>query len=202
MPLSPNAEEFLAAVAAQNRPAWQDMSLRQARDTFAGLTDVFGEGPEVAHVEDRTIANDVPVRIYTPAGDGPFPAIVYFHGGGWVLGDLDTHDALCRQLANDAQTVVISVHYRRSPEAVAPAAVDDCCAATQFVANEGASINVDPTQIVVAGDSAGGGLAAAVSIKARDEDGPAIRQQVLIYPVLDSRCETASYHEFLSLIHI
>ena len=196
MPLSIQAQEFLDAVAAEGRPPWEEMDIAESRRLFSGLTDLFGDGPEVASAEDRVISNDIPIRIYTPAVDGPYPAIVYFHGGGWVLGDVDSHDSLCRRLAKETRAVVVSVDYRRSPEAVFPAAVEDCYAAAQFVAAECESLNVDANKLIVAGDSAGGGLAAAVSLMARDRNGPTIRQQVLIYPVLDSRCDTRSYEDF------
>jgi acetyl esterase len=141
----------------------------------------------VAAVEDRGIAGPsgvLPVRVYTPEGRGPFPLVVFFHGGGWVLGDLDTHDPFCRALCAGAGCVVVSVAYRLAPEHPFPAASDDALAATRWVAAHAAEIGGDPVRIAVAGDSAGGNLAAATTLRIRDEGGPALRGQLLIYPGL------------------
>jgi acetyl esterase len=134
------------------------------------------------------------VRVYRREAEVETPPVVlFFHGGGWVLGDLDTHDALCRRLCSLAQCVVVSVDYRRAPEHRFPAALDDCYDAVEYVGAHGDRLRVDATRLIVAGDSAGGNLAAAVAIKARNESGPKILAQVLIYPVLDQRCDTPSY---------
>lgn len=196
MALHPQARTFLDAMAEQDAPGWEQLTPTESREVFSGLTDLFGDGPTVARVEDRVSDKSISVRLYWPSGDGPFPAVVYFHGGGWVLGDLDTHDALCRRMANRSSAVVVSVDYQRSPEAAFPSAIEDCYAATQYVADQAEGLRVDPNQIIVAGDSAGGNLAAAVAIMARDREGPKICLQVLVYPVLDHRCETDSYRDF------
>ncbi|WP_155827037.1 alpha/beta hydrolase [Jongsikchunia kroppenstedtii] len=148
----------------------------------------------VAGVEDRTIpgpAGEIPVRIYRPRGaeQGPqgLPVLVYFHGGGFVLCDLDSHDSCCRRLANGVGAIVISVDYRLAPEHPFPAAVEDAWAAVEWVARCAAEFGGDPAQLVVAGDSAGGNLTAVVAMMARDRGGPAIAFQVLIYPVVDQR---------------
>ena len=141
----------------------------------------------VAAVEDRIVpgpAGDLPVRVYTPEGRGPFPLVVFFHGGGWVLGDLDTHDPLCRALCQGAGCVVVSVAYRRAPEHRFPAAPDDALAATRWVGEHAAEVGGDPARIALAGDSAGGNLSAVTAIRIRDEGGPALRGQLLIYPGL------------------
>lgn len=141
----------------------------------------------VAAVEDRLIpgpAGDLPVRIYTPEGRGPFPLVVFFHGGGWVLGDLETHDPMCRALCAGADCVVVSVGYRLAPEHPFPAAVEDALAATRWVAVHAAEISGDPARIALAGDSAGGNLSAVTAIRIRDEGGPALRGQLLIYPAV------------------
>ncbi|ALI26499.1 Esterase/lipase [Mycolicibacterium fortuitum] len=149
---------------------------------------------QVGHVENRAIpgpAGDIPVRIYHPldtaeSGAG-LPVLVYFHGGGFVLCDLDSHDSCCRRLANGIGAVVVSVDYRLAPEHPYPAAVDDAWAATEWAASHAGELGGDPARLVVAGDSAGGNLAAVIAMTARDKGGPAIAFQVLIYPVVDQR---------------
>jgi acetyl esterase len=141
----------------------------------------------VAAVEDRFVpgpAGDLPVRVYTPAGRGPFPLVVFFHGGGWVLGDLDTHDPFSRALCAGAGCVVVSVGYRLAPEHPFPAAPDDAVAATRWVGEHAAEVGGDHARIALAGDSAGGNLAAVTALRIRDEGGPALRGQLLIYPGL------------------
>jgi acetyl esterase len=132
------------------------------------------------------------VRIYTPAGASPHPVLVYFHGGGWVLCNLDTHDGTCRALANAAQCIVVSVDYRLAPEHKFPAALDDCYAATYWVAKNAANLGGDPSRIAIGGDSAGGNLTATVALKARDEGSPKLVHQLLVYPVTDARCDSGS----------
>jgi acetyl esterase len=145
------------------------------------------EPPAVARVEDRVIAGEVPVRVYWPdASRGtPAPAVVYCHGGGWVLCDLETHDIPCRNLANATGAVVVSVDYRLAPEHRFPAAVDDAYAALQWVHDHAGDLGVNPDRLAIAGDSAGGNLTAALALAARDQGGPPLRFQLLIYPVLD-----------------
>jgi acetyl esterase len=156
----------------------------------------------VGPVEKRTLAGpagEIPVRIYHPSGGiGPHPIVVYFHGGGWVLGTLDTHDDVCRTLANRSGALVVSVGYRRAPEHRFPAPLEDCAAGVRWCALRGAEIGGDGTRVAVAGDSAGGNLAAAVALRFRDEGGPALALQVLIYPVTNFGFDTASYHVYAS----
>ncbi|MBK7948874.1 MAG: alpha/beta hydrolase [Deltaproteobacteria bacterium] len=138
----------------------------------------------LASVADRTIAGpggELPIRVYTPEGGGPFPLVVYFHGGGWVVGDLDTQDMICRALCHGAASVVVSVDYRLAPEHRFPAAVDDAWAATLWAAKNAPALRGDATRLAVAGDSAGANLAAAVALRTRDEGGPRLRAQLLIY---------------------
>ena len=164
-------------------------------------TDVLARGRErvaVDRVEDRIVPGpdgEIPVRVYTPEESAPVPALVYFHGGGFVYCSIETHDVLCRQLARDAGCAVISVEYRRAPEHTYPAAPEDCYAATRWVAERAAEIGVDPARIAVGGDSVGGNLAAVVALMARDRGGPGLRQQLLIYPVTNHAFDTASYRE-------
>jgi acetyl esterase len=137
----------------------------------------------------------VPVRAYRPRGAGKdevLPALVFFHGGGWVIGDLDTHDAVCRTLANGARCAVFSVEYRKAPEAPFPAAVNDCFSALKFVSENSKKQNIDPSKIAVGGDSAGGNLATVIALMARDAGGPALSFQLLIYPGVDQRMSHAS----------
>ena len=147
-------------------------------------------------VEDR-VANaggvKLPVRIYTPDGKGPLPILVFFHGGGWVSGDLDTHDAPCRALANGAGCIVVAVDYRLAPEHKFPTAAEDCYAATKWVVLNAASFGGDPKRIAVGGDSAGGNLAAAVAQMATDRGAPTLKYQLLLYPVTNYSYDTSSY---------
>lgn len=196
MSLHTQAKSFLDGLAAQNAPGWEELSPKEGREIFSSLGELFGDAPEVERVENRDIGEGLGVRIFSPEGEGPFPVVVYFHGGGWVLGDLDTHDALCRRLANASSAIVVAVDYPRSPEAVFPAALENCYKALQFVVGQSEGLNVDPTRIVIAGDSAGANLAADVAVLARDRGGPDICLQLLIYPVLDYRCHSDSYTEF------
>lgn len=156
------------------------------------------EPPAVAHVEDRTVpgpGGPIPVRLYTPDVARPCPVLVFFHGGGWVLGDLETHDVPCRELANAAGCMVIAVDYRLAPEHKFPAASEDAFAATKWVAENAESISVDPKRIAVGGDSAGGNLAAAVALMAKDRGGPALAYQLLVYPITNHAFGSDSYVE-------
>ena len=191
--MHPQVRSYLDAVAAQNRPAWETMPPAESRELFASFKAAFGEGPQLHRVEDRVIAEYVPVRVYTPSDEDDLPVVVYYHGGGWVLGNLDTHDVLCRRLANETQCVVVAVDYRLAPDAKFPVAFDDCLAATSYVSQHADEFNIDPTRLVVAGDSAGGNLAAAVAIRAAEVGAPEILSQVLIYPVVEPNFETDSY---------
>ena len=196
MPLHPQARSFLDLVAKKNAPPWESLAPSVSRSMFNGLTEFFGQGPELNDISDKVIADKVPVRIYRPDSKPCLPAIMYFHGGGWVLGNIETHDAMCRHLAKDSGSMVISVNYRLAPEHPFPAAFDDCYEATRYVSHHAAELGVDPTHIAVAGDSAGGNLAAAVTLKAREEGTPNIHSQWLIYPVLEANFDTVSYKEF------
>ncbi len=157
------------------------------------------KAPEpVGKMEDRTItgaAGSIPARVYWPKGNGPFPVVLYIHGGGWVIADLDTYDSSARALTNAAQAVVVSTHYRQGPEHKFPAAHDDTFAAYKWVVANAASIGGDPARLAVVGESAGGNMAAHVSIRARDEKQQMPVHQVLVYPVADSSFNTPSYQE-------
>jgi acetyl esterase len=197
MPLHPEAQQLLAALEAAGLPPFEHMTVPQAREAAKGFIDLQGE-PEDLPIQDRAVpgpAGEIPIRVYTPAGDGPKPVIMYFHGGGWVIGDLDVCDNPVRRIANRTGAVVVSVDYRLAPEHTYPAAFDDCYAATAWVSEHAAELGGDPARIATCGDSAGGNLAAAVAIAARDRQGPPLAAQLLIYPVTDFNFTTGSYEE-------
>ena len=153
---------------------------------------------ELASITDRTIpgpAGEIPVRIYRPSTASDLPVTVFFHGGGWVIGDLESHDHCCRTIASKADCVVVAVDYRLAPEAKFPAAFDDAWAATEWVATHGDELGVDVSRLAVAGDSAGGNLAAVVANTSRDHEHVEVISQVLIYPVVDGACERPSMSE-------
>lgn len=198
MPLDPQARFVLDQLAAQGGMDLTQLSPAEARAAYEKMRVPLPPEP-VAHVEERRIdgpAGAIPLRVYRGAGAAtPAPAIAFFHGGGWVIGSLDSHDNLCRALANRAEAVVVSVDYRLAPEHRFPAAAEDCFAATRWLAESGAAIGADPARIAVAGDSAGGNLAAVVALMTRDRGGPRLRHQALIYPVADPDFERPSYRD-------
>jgi len=203
MALDPESQRLIDLMAAADRPAWNTLSPQAARDLYLSLRPgAQGPRPADVTVADRTIpgpAGELPVRIYRPASaaaDALLPALVYAHGGGWVFGNLDSHDVLCAQLALEAGIAVIHVDYRLAPEARFPGAFDDVVAALQWVAAHGASVGIDPARLAIGGDSAGGNLAAAVSIWARDNAGPKLLMQLLAYPVTDAVARSESYRHF------
>lgn len=198
MPLNPQVEALLAMFAAM--PAWDYATLTAPE--LRAVNDnpmAFGEPPAVAQVKELTLdlpGRSLPARLYVPEGaPSPAPLVVFYHGGGWVIGTLETHDATCRALARASGAAVLSVGYRLAPEHPYPAPVDDCYDALVWAATHAATLGCDPTRLAVAGDSAGGNLSAAVAIMARDRGGPALRHQLLIYPVTDDDFSLASYAE-------
>lgn len=187
MPVHAEVEGFLKMLADAGTKGFHEMEPVECREAFSGLLAMLPpSSAKIAGTEDRSIpgpAGDVPIRIFTPEGTGPFPVLVYFHGGGFVIGSLDDYNSICQEVCSLAGCVVVAVDYRLAPEHKFPAAPDDCYAATQWVAENAASISVDAQRIAVGGDSAGGNLAAVVSRLARDNNGPTICAQLLIYPV-------------------
>lgn len=195
MSLHPKAQIFINQLAEQDGPGWQDMPVAESRAVFSSLKGIFGTGPELAKIEVMRMS-DVPVRVYRPTLEPKLPVVVFFHGGGFVLGDLDTHDAMCRRLSRTSGCVVVAVDYRLAPDHKFPAAHDDCFAVTKYVSEHADDLAVDAKRLIVTGDSAGGNLAATVCVRARDEKGPTICGQVLIYPVIEPNFETTSYQTF------
>ena len=191
MPLDPQVQALLEQQAGAPKPHQQ--SVAEARATMLARPRL--PGPDMAHEEDRRIpgpGGEIPIRIYRPREETG-AALVYFHGGGWVLGNLNTHNNQCRSLAQAAGCVVIAVDYRVAPEHRYPAAAEDAYAAAVWVAANAPALDVDAGRLAVGGESAGGNLAAAVCLMARDRGGPAIAQQWLAYPVMDHGFDTPSY---------
>jgi acetyl esterase len=167
------------------------LTVESARTAFRDLM--------VVRVRDLSIdshGRPLSLRLYTPPGQGPFAVLMYFHGGGWVTGDLDTHDSFCRLMCDWAGCAVVAVDYARPPEHLFPAAVQDCCAATQWVVEQGLASGLDPSRIGVAGGGSGGGLAAVVCQWARERGAPKIVLQMLLYPLLDCLNRHPSHQEF------
>ena len=193
----PQVAAHLAQMAAMNPPPIETLTAEQGRLGF-GMQMKMTAGPAtpVAQVRDLTLPGPggaIEARLYRPTADGVLPGLVFFHGGGWVIGDLDSHDDLCRDLAAQAGCAVLSVDYRLAPEHRFPAAADDAIAATHWVAANAAPLGIDPKRLAVGGDSAGGNLAAVAALAARDAGRP-LTAQLLIYPVTDmSRLEGESY---------
>ena len=200
MPLDPQAAALIKQMALAPGPKIEELPPEAARRlTSATFKMLAGDTEEVARVEDHKIpgpAGQIPIRIYSPAGAAPFPLLVFYHGGGWVIGDLDTHDNACRSFTNRAGCVTLAVDYRLAPENKFPAAVEDCYQATAWAAEHAREFGADPARIAVGGDSAGGNLAAVVSLLARDRRRPAIKFQLLIYPATDGALDTNSHKTF------
>lgn len=201
--MDPQVEALLQMMAAQAEaagvpPLWElepAVARANAEVSFAAFNQPL---PPSVSITDRTIpgpAGDIPVKVFTPTGTGPFPLVVYFHGGGWVIGSPATHTRLCAELAEGAGAVVVSVHYRLAPEHTPPAQLDDCVAATRWAVEHAAELNADGSRFALAGDSAGGNLAACTALRLRDEGGPQARLQLLLYAALTGNNDLPSVHE-------
>ncbi|MGH8517300.1 MAG: alpha/beta hydrolase, partial [Panacagrimonas sp.] len=184
MPLHPHVEGLLTQMAAAGGKPFHAMSVDECRQVFGGLlASLPPSQAKLANVADRNVtgpAGPIGTRVYTPEGKGPFPVLVFFHGGGWVIGDLESHDSVCRELSAGVGAVVVAVAYRLGPENKFPGAPEDCTAVTRWVVQNAAQINGDAKRVAVGGDSAGGNLAAVVSQRLRDEDKIKLAAQLLI----------------------
>jgi acetyl esterase len=200
MALHSDCLKIHALYAAANRPPLEQQTPAEARAAMhKGRPILQPDPPEMGEVRALSAAGPdgaIPLRLYRPKGaaaTAQLPALIYYHGGGWVIGDLDSHDVLCRQLCNASGAAVISVDYRLAPEHRFPAAVEDGNAALFWIAANASSLGIDGTRLAVGGDSAGGNLAAVAAIAARDMGGPALRMQLLIYPAVDFIAQSGSY---------
>jgi acetyl esterase len=206
MAVDPHIQALLDRMAASGAAQPHEQSVAEAREAHVAAAAVLNGPPvEVAGVAERSApgpAGEVPLRVYTPHGRPPFPIVVWFHGGGWVVGTLDTYDPLCRALAEAVPAVVVGVGYRLAPEHPFPAAVEDALAATEWTSRHAAELGGARHRLAVAGDSAGGNLAAVVALAARDRGGPPIAFQLLAYPVMEAAMDTASHREKAKGFHL
>jgi acetyl esterase len=201
--LDADAAAVYKAFQEAGRPAYETLTPAEARAYYLAARLVTNpEPPAITEVRELAIPaphGTIPARLYRPLmlrqNDGLAPALVFFHGGGWVIGNLESHDVVCRQLADEGELIVVAVDYRLAPEHKFPAAVEDAVTATQWVADNAASLGIDATRLCVGGDSAGGNLAAVTAIAARDHDGLALAGQVLIYPATDFTMAHPSHSE-------
>lgn len=198
--LNPQARALLDLIASLGMPPMNTLPVAEARAQYRDRRYATQPAPpEVASVSDHRVPSadaTIAVRAYRPMGSDPaqaLPVLVYYHGGGWTIGDLDTHDTLCRTLANASGCAVVSVDYRMGPEHRFPAAVDDAMASLRWVVAQALMLGIDPSRVAVGGDSAGGNLAAVVSLLARDRGGPSVKFQLLIYPATDQRANSESH---------
>jgi acetyl esterase len=202
MALDPQAANVIDLIVKSGRPPYHLLSPKEARQMFRDTRPASTPpAPQIGDVRELVAEGPfgpIPLRLYRPAGVADsrrLPALVFFHGGGWVIGDLETHDVVCRQITADAGVSVIAVDYRVAPEHKFPAAVDDAWAATRWIAAHASELGIDAERLAVGGDSAGGNLAAVVALLARDAGGPRLGLQILIYPVTDLASESQSYAE-------
>jgi acetyl esterase len=204
IPLDADAERVLELVRLSGRPPYEQLTPAEARAQFLAACAVLAPAPQpVAEIRGLAVprphGDAIALRLYRPIGTdtaATLPGLVFFHGGGWVIGGLETHDPLCRHLANASGCAVVAVEYRLAPEHKFPAAVEDAWRATCWVAAAAASLGIDSGRLAVGGDSAGGNLAAVTSLLARDRGGPALAYQLLLYPPLDCAGSHASHRRF------
>lgn len=191
MPLDPIVEAMLKQMAEAGAPPMIELPPADARAMYRAMNEANTRAPmhEVADTE----AEGVAIRIYRPGPEDRLPCLVYYHGGGWVIGDLETHDNVCRNLAREAHCVVVATDYRLAPEHPFPAPLDDCVTVAKWVAANADELNIDAGRIALGGDSAGGNLTACVSLKIKQDGGPELVHQLMIYPVTDAGLDTTSY---------
>ena len=197
--LDPEIQQLVDQMGADTTPPLREVPLGEARAAH-DLGGVLhgGPGEEVAGVRDIGVpgpGGSIPVRVFRPHGEGPLPVVAYVHGGGWVLGSVDGFEPVCRALANASGAVIASIDYRLAPEHPFPAGLEDVLAAVRWLAVNARELDGDPERIAIAGDSAGGNLATVAARRLRDESGPALRLQALVYPVCDNALDTPSYRE-------
>lgn len=198
MPLDPQVFQILRQISVSGEQSFHTQSIEDARLSYQSQKGLAGQAEPVDQVHNRSIPGpygEIPIRVYSPKGETPFPVLLYFHGGGWVLGNLDTADAICRSLANQAGCIVVSVDYRLAPEYKFPAAAEEAYTAIQWIAQHASSMGADPNRMAVGGDSAGGNLAAVAALMARDRKAPRLLHQLLVYPVTHYSFDTVSYQE-------
>jgi len=199
MPLNSQVKSFLDMLAGLGGPPLEQLPVAEARAVALAMIDFSGPEEPLAEVANRSItgpAGPIAVRVYRPVLRETLPALIYFHGGGFVIGNLDTHDRMCRALANASGCAVIAVDYRLAPEHKYPAAVDDAYAATSYIAEHAVEFSIDPNRIAVGGDSAGGSLATVVCLLSRDRSGPRLKYQLLIYPWVDFYGQSPSMQQY------
>jgi acetyl esterase len=199
MPVNSQVQSFLDMFAGLGGPPLEQLSVPEARSVSLAMIDFSGPEEPVAEIANRSIpgpAGPIPVRLYRPVKNEKIPALIYFHGGGYVIGSLDSHDRLCRALANASGCAVIAVDYRLAPEHKYPAAVEDAYAATRYIAEHAGEFNIDPDRIAVGGDSAGGTLATVVCLLSRDRSGPRLKYQLMIYPWVSFYDESPSMQQY------
>ena len=199
--LDPKTQWFLDFLKSSGRPQVHEVPVAEAREMYVRGQNLVPLVKKPAQIEDRTIpagaAGNLKLRIFRPeASSGTLPVVMYFHGGGWVLGDAETYDYYMRELTNGCGAAVVFVEYSRSPEARYPVALEECFAATKWIATHGNDLKLNSSQIAVAGDSAGGNMAAVVCLLAKERGGPEIAAQVLIYPATGHVFDAASFHDF------
>ncbi len=198
MPLDPQCEAVLRGLESMGLPPIETMSIEQARETIETFRMMMGPPEDMSVVEERTIpgpGGDLRALIYTPEGDGPFPVLVYFHGGGFTAGSIDLVDPICRMLANRSGAIVVAASYRLGPEHPYPAAPDDAYAVVSWVTEHAAEFDGDPARLAVGGDSAGANLATVTCLRSKTEGGPAIVFQLLVYPSVDNTGDYPSFAE-------
>jgi len=199
--LHPEIQEYLDREAASGNPPHSTMTIEQTRVSAMEKRDLAGEPvplPKVMDMHVGTRSGDVPIRVYAPSPKTPLPVFIYIHGGRFISGNLDTHDAICRRIAQLAGCMVVGVDYRLAPEHQFPAALQDVDAVASWIASHGEEIDADPLKIAIGGDSAGGNLAAGATLLARDRGNPSFTCQVLVYPMLDATCSFPSHKTYAS----